>query len=168
MNDSNSIDDNQCKATDSYPPRWFGFKGRITRSRWWAVYAFYIGVFVCFMVVVGFNLWHTESISGDAAFEVMDGIAAALNVFASILFLGINAQRLHDIGSGYSGWWQLLIGVFLSILSTASYVLLDLERGLILGIMLGFLGLIIFLGIFGCIPGNPEKNKYGDPPPRKR
>ena len=72
MNDSNSIDDNQCKATDSYPPRWFGFKGEsLVRAG---------GLFMLFILGYSLVLWlwlasicGIPKASGDAAFEVMDG-----------------------------------------------------------------------------------------------
>ena len=167
MNDSNSIDDNQYKATDSYPPRWFGFKGRITRSRWWAFNALYAGIFVCVMAVVVFSLLSEGVVWSGAISNAMEKSIIIFGVLLTILLLGINAQRLHDIGNGYSGWWQLALLVTSETLFAVSGAL-NTEQDMILVIMFGFFGVCVWVGIFGCIPGNPEKNKYGDPPPRKR
>ena len=164
MNDSNSIDDN--KATDSYPPRWFGFKGRITRSRWWAFHILYVGILLCITAVIRFSLLSEGVVWSDAIDNAADKIIAILGALLNILFIGINAQRLHDIGNGYSGWWQLILLAALETLIVALNMV-TLEQGLIFGALI-FLTAGVWVGVFGCIPGNPEKNKYGDPPPRKR
>ena len=164
MNDSNSIDDNQ---TDSYPPRWFGFKGRITRSRWWAFNALYVGICLFVSAVFAFTVFVFSLLSeGIDAYGAMEKMSIILTSLLTIVLLGINAQRLHDIGNGYSGWWQLVLHVISNVLFTAADAL-NTEQDMILVIMLGSLAICIWIGI-GCIPGNPEKNNYGNPPPRKR
>lgn len=81
--------------------------------------------------------------------------------FNEIILVVLAIPRLHDIGK--SGWWAG--GVFLAeiVLVTVSLLLLPpafAMMPLALFVVIVF-GLLIWLG---AIPGQPEANKYGEPP----
>ena len=81
--------------------------------------------------------------------------------FAEVVLIMLTVPRLHDIGK--SGWWA---GGFLLAEITIvaiSIVFLPLEA---ISIPLGFFIILVFgLMIWlGTIPGQPEANKYGEPP----
>lgn len=79
------------------------------------------------------------------------------------LALLLAMPRLHDVGR--SGWWvggALIAEIVLVILALA--LLPSIDDALIAGgvFVMVILCLMIWLG---CIPGDPQPNAYGKPPP---
>ena len=117
--------------------KYANFEHRASRSEYWyfTIY-FYLTVFT----IAFFSRLST-------ALEVP--ISALVLIFVLVNFLpglAVTARRLHDIN--FSGWWLLLPVPFAFLPAGFKFVPALINIGLWIAMM---------------FPGNPSKNKYGDP-----
>jgi len=86
---------------------------------------------------------------------------------AELLALLIAIPRLHDIGK--SGWWAgaVILAELIVVLTALPFALAAKQTDILLiasGLfIIAVVGLMILLG---CIRGQEDVNKYGEPPPR--
>jgi uncharacterized membrane protein YhaH (DUF805 family) len=115
-------------------------KGRINRTSYWA--------FVVALVAIAAALrWASGKQTG----------------ISEVFLLAITVPRLHDIGR--SGWWAG--GVILAEIGLAVIVAATLPKEMALGALgLFVLFIAILMIVLGCLPGDPEANQFGEPPPR--
>ena len=140
--------------------------GRISRQTFWIGVLILLGVNVLlgWIPLVGFFVW-------------------AVSVYCGVC---INSKRLHDMGR--SGWLQavpwavwvvaMVIGLAVGGASmmagwaggahSSNAMMMGAAGGFGLMMVLVSLAMLVFLGFLlwvGLTPGQPEANKYGDPPP---
>jgi uncharacterized membrane protein YhaH (DUF805 family) len=113
-------------------------RGRINRATYWLL----LGSFAAFYIII--------SMIGVRPPRIGEGL---------LIFLCV--PRLHDLGK--SGWWVVIplaleLGAVIVAIAAFSaedaYVLLG-------GAVLVFAGFIVVLGL---IPGQPQANRFGEPP----
>ena len=92
--------------------------------------------------------------------SLVPGVGRGASSVATVIFIRLYANRLHDIGR--SGWWQVLLyaaqilaAVFLA---TAAKWELDMVVAAVFAIQL------IFTGLLAAIPGQPGPNRFGPAP----
>jgi uncharacterized membrane protein YhaH (DUF805 family) len=155
----------------------FGFNGRIGRKDYWiGIAAVCIGAPVM-MAILGLALFGSLLSTGDD-FDKGHAIVAfigAILIYAAFVGLGgisilaITAKRLHDIGQ--SGFWCLLLTLMPSPLAVLSFhgamgitgVDPPLVSPAYMTMFMGFL-LTIAMIVLGCLEGQDDANKWGDPP----
>lgn len=130
----------------------FDPRGRRSRAGFWA----YVGISMLGYLACLF----LASILGEivpALFMVVFGIALLAMLTGSV----INAiRRLHDLG--HTGWWMALFIPLQLVLVLAAHGEGE-GSGYVFSGLQGLLnlGLLIWLG---CIPGQPDANRYGPSP----
>lgn len=96
-----------------------------------------------------------------AAFIALSLLTAKPPQIAEIILIVFAIPRLHDIGM--SGWW--VGGVFLAEIALAVVALIALPPNTSMNAFgvfaLVVVGLLIWLG---AVAGDPNPNRYGDPP----
>jgi uncharacterized membrane protein YhaH (DUF805 family) len=98
----------------------FGFRGRITRARFWLVA---LGIFVVELVLYA-ALGGNVAVLIDPPEELSIGpfastIILGFGVFVTWISLAIAVKRYHDRDK--SGWWVLII--FLPVIGTLGYLI---------------------------------------------
>lgn len=134
----------------------FSFKGRINRA---ACCFFFVGYYISFILLFFladagyFDPLRNIARNNIVAFVVL---AVIFILFCTYIQIPVIVKRLHDTNrSGWNVLWYM-IPMILSGWFSVSFS--SLSRLLSLT---GFLYLLIVCGIF---KGNPEPNKYGNPP----
>lgn len=126
--------------------KYFSFKGRITRSQYWAStllfsWGLFFAVGLLSTVIVG--ILETMFEENPPAWIL---VPLAVPIFLSLLIVPIwtglaaNIKRLHD--HDMSGWWQLVL-------------------------MIPILGWFVSFVLLGCTRGTEGPNRYGSPAPRR-
>ena len=137
---------------------YFNFTGRASRSEyWWFMLAYFIVVIV---ISVAEGLAIGIEYAGS-------GVASNLFTFATIVgWLSLNARRLQD--RGHTGWWQL--AYLIPIIPLAYFGILfalteDTAHVIGLGLVaLLWIGIVITLIVFLCLPPKEDENKWGRNP----
>ena len=113
-------------------------RGRINRATYWSILCGMVG-FVLVVAVFGFR---------------PPRIAEGLLIFLCV-------PRLHDLGR--SGWWVLIpLGIEVIALIVAITAFTPDEAGIIFGGV--FVIVAGFVVVLGLIHGQPQANRFGDPP----
>lgn len=116
--------------------RWWS--GRINRASYWT------SLGLCAALYILLNLISKKQVA-----------------VSEVILVILCVPRLHDVGK--SGWWAGGVVLAEIVLVVISFVTLPIDTATIpVGIFaIVVLGLLIWLG---AIPGQPETNKYGEPP----
>tara|TARA_B100001057_G_C22595355_1_gene850638 strand:- start:178 stop:840 length:663 start_codon:yes stop_codon:yes gene_type:complete len=135
-------------------------KGRASRSEYWwffltwVIFVSILSLFQAFFLEYMFSLY-----------ELSSGIDSALSYVALVAFYAVSVRRLHD--TNRSGIWFFLpiilafMPLFLEIFDLLD-VKMILDNFLLLYIPSGIAYIVLF--VFTVLPGDKNKNKYGDNP----
>ncbi|OOR98246.1 hypothetical protein B0187_09145 [Haemophilus paracuniculus] len=139
----------------------FNYKGRARRIEYGS---FLVGSYLV-AILFAFLLRASESL-GLATFATALSFLSDLVNFVFLLSqMALTARRLHDLG--YSGWWQVamgLVGIVLVVLMAFGFAS---ETNVELGILCAVLMAILYLGSQGWLifkDGQRFTNKYGEDP----
>ena len=117
----------------------FSFRGRISRKQWW-----------CGLPVSYISL---QFIIEIIAVNPNNFLAAVLMSLPFLWVpLALHIKRHHDRNRPF--WWTILVLIFCIV------------AWFIFAILPGLSGIsaILWIVIFGCLPGDAGKNRYGPPP----
>jgi uncharacterized membrane protein YhaH (DUF805 family) len=118
----------------------YGRYGRINRASYWLALALFVSAFIALSL-----------------------LTARPPHVAEVVLIIFATPRLHDIG--LSGWWAG--GVFLTEIAMVVIAIVTLPVDAAMTIFGVFALLVIGLLIWlGAVAGDPNPNRYGDPPTR--
>jgi uncharacterized membrane protein YhaH (DUF805 family) len=94
-------------------------------------------------------------------YAILNAASSETVAMSEVVLVLLSVPRLHDLGR--SGWWAAIpIGVEFAAVILA-FVLLPFETmSVVAGIIT--LTIAIFLIALGMLPGQPQANRFGDPP----
>ena len=113
-------------------------RGRINRGEYWLA----LGIIVAFLIVV--------SVLGVRPPQVVE-----------LMLIFLCVPRLHDLGK--SGWWVCIPLAIELVGAVAAFASFSVDEAYVVfgGVMLVVVGCVVVLGL---IPGQPNANRFGDPP----
>ena len=90
---------------------------------------------------------------------VMGNAAPYLGIALNLMLMSVQIRRVHDIGR--SGWWAVAATAAPIILVIPVLLVASLDLATITGVIFE---VMLIVGI-GALPGDPEENRFGPPPP---
>lgn len=142
----------------------FGFRGRISRGKYWIAVAIYAVAVIAFSLIAIDAL---RMLDKNSAIDFLGGGLAlwvsGLSLTMVVLWSGFatGIKRLHDRDK--SGWWILLFWLAPMLLVIAERVAIHGVRGVVLWIISAALTVWAIIEL-GCLPGTPGPNNYGPDP----